>query len=80
MAYCPFQNYVTSLDVFTEIVCPESIDCKLWDEENKYIWGRLEGTDIKLWDEDNKYIWGRLEGTDVKLWDEDNNYIWGRIE
>jgi hypothetical protein len=30
----------------------------LWHEENKYIWGRLEGANIKLWDEDNKYIWG----------------------
>ena len=22
---------------------------KLWDKDNKYIWGRLEGTNIKLW-------------------------------
>ena len=28
------------------------MDIKLWDKDNKYIWGRLEGTDIKLWDEE----------------------------
>ena len=37
------------------------MNIKLWDKNNKYIWGRLEGTSIKLWDEENNYIWGSIE-------------------
>lgn len=56
------------------------MNIKLWDKDNKYLWGQLENSKFRIWDKDNEYIWGKLEGTDIKLWHESDKYIWGRLE